>query len=250
MLQSQYVNPIELEEIELSPDNLTSLLRSVQISNDKKSISKFKHIEYREILSSGSDFVLTTDRNLIFQLDFEQPLNYKGAFESKWWLISENCSSSGNYDGPFPDLSFAARTFQLSYFIKLLDDYFERLVVSKKSIDNGLNYHFRAHSASPNIKLSGSLLFDMNNQLKEIQLFLQFNPLGSSIAIDNLQLVNSYTEDQTIVRQQAMTSYIGPNNYKITQFQDFQFSNLIPEKNQLQLPINSRKPLKPHCYEP
>ena len=160
MLHGQYSNSIELEEVELSPDNLVFMLKSIQELAQPENVSKFSHVVYREILSAGSHSVLTTDRNLIYQLDVEHPLNYSDAFESNWWLTDEKCSFSGRYKGPFPDLSFAARTFQLCYFIKLLEDYFDRLIVSKGPDKLGLSYHFRADSNISPMKISGSLLFN------------------------------------------------------------------------------------------
>ncbi|MEK9583724.1 MAG: hypothetical protein VW034_02505, partial [Flavobacteriaceae bacterium] len=77
------------------------MLKSIQELPQSESDSKFSQVVYREILSAGSHSVLTTDRNLIYQLDLEQPLNYSDAFESNWWLTDEKCSFSGRYEGPF-----------------------------------------------------------------------------------------------------------------------------------------------------
>ena len=250
MLHGQYSNSIELEEVELSPDNLVFILKSIQELPQPESVSKFSHVVYREILSAGSHSVLTTDRNLIYQLDVEHPLNYSYAFESNWWLTDEKCSFSGRYNGPFPDLSFAARTFQLSYFIKLLEDYFDRLIVSKEPDKLGLSYHFRADSNISQMKISGSLLFNHVNQLLEIQLFLRFKPLDSELSIESLHLVNTYPFNQKLSRQQAMTTYIDASNKRITQFQDFRFSEILVGADELQLPIDYKKALKPSCYEP
>jgi hypothetical protein len=250
MLHAQYSNSIELKEVELSPDNLVLMLKSMQELSFPENVSKFSQVAYREILSAGSHSVLTTDRNLIYQLDVEHPLNYSDAFESNWWLTEEKCSFSGRYNGPFPDLSFAARTFQLSYFIKLLEDYFDRLIVSKEPDKLGMNYHFKAASNISPMKISGSLLFNHENQLLEIQLFLQFKPGISNLSIESLHLVNTYVLNEKLSRQQAMTIYIDGSSKRITQFQDFRFSEVLAEADQFQLPIDSKKPLKPSCYEP
>ena len=250
MLHGQYSNSIELEEIELSPDNLVLMLKSIQELPQPESASKFSKVVYREILSAGSHSVLTTDRNLIYQLDLEQPLNYSDAFESNWWLTDEKCSFSGRYEGPFPDLSFAARTFQLSYFIKLLEDYFDRLIVSREPDKLGLNYHFKAASNISPMKISGSLLFNHENQLLEVQLFLRFKPVNSSLSIESLHLVNTYPFNEKLSRQQAMTTYIDRSSKRITQFQDFRFTEVLAGADQFQLPIDTKKPLKPSCYEP
>jgi len=250
MLHGQYSNSIELEEVELSPDNLVFMLKSIQELAQPENVSKFSHVVYREILSAGSHSVLTTDRNLIYQLDVEHPLNYSDAFESNWWLTDEKCSFSGRYTGPFPDLSFAARTFQLSYFIKLLEDYFDRLIVSKEPDQLGLSYHFRADSTISPMKISGSLLFNHESQLLEIQLFLRFRPRNSNLSIESLHLVNTYPFNEKLSRQQAMTTYIDASNNRITQFQDFRFSEVLVGADELQLPIDHKKALKPSCYEP
>jgi hypothetical protein len=250
MLQGQYANPIELEEVELSPENLVFMLKSIQARSQPENDLKYSQVAYREILSAGSHSVLTTDRNLIYQLDVEHPLNYADAFASNWWIIDEKCSFSGRYNGPFPDLSFAARTFQLSYFIKLLEDYFDRLIVSKEPDQLALNYYFKAASSISPMKISGSLLFDHENQLLEIQLFLQFKPRTPNLSIESLHLVNTYSFNEKLSRQQAMTTYIDASNKRITQFQDFRFSEVLVEANHFQLPIDSNKPLKPSCYEP
>jgi hypothetical protein len=47
-----------------------------------------------------------------------------------------------------------------------------------------------------------------------------------------------------------MTIYIDGSSKRITQFQDFRFSEVLAEADQFQLPIDSKKPLKPSCYEP
>ena len=250
MLHGQYSNSIKLEEVELSPDNLVLMLKSIQELPQPEDMSKFSRVAYREILSAGSHSVLTTDRNLIYQLDVEHPLNYSNAFETNWWLTSEKCSLSGRYNGPFPDLSFAARTFQLSYFIKLFEAYFDRLIVSKEPDKLGLNYHFKATSMISSMKISGSLLFNHENQLLEIQLFLQFMPENSNLSIESLHLVNTYPFNEKLSRQQAMTTYIDGSNKRITQFQDFRFSEVLAEADEFQLPIDSKKPFKPSCYEP
>lgn len=250
MLHGQFSNSIKLEEVELSPDNLVLMLKSIQELPQPEDMSKFSRVDYREILSAGSHSVLTTDRNLIYQLDVEHPLNYSNAFETNWWLTSEKCSLSGRYNGPFPDLSFAARTFQLSYFIKLLEDYFDRLIVSKEPDQLGLNYHFKATSMISPMKISGSLLFNHENQLLEIQLFLQFMPENSNLSIESLHLVNTYPFNEKLSRQQAMTTYIDGSNKRITQFQDFRFSEVFAGADEFQLPIDSKKPFKPSCYEP
>ena len=250
MLHGQYLNSIELEEVELSPDNLVLMLKSMQELPFSESHTKFNNVQYREILSAGTHSVLTTDRNLIYQLDVEHPLNYTGAFASNWWLTEEKCSFSGRYKGPFPDLSFAGRTFQMSYFIKLFEDYFDRLIVSKESDQRGFNYHFKATSNNSPMKISGSLLLNHENELIEIQLFLQFKPRNSNLAIESLHLVNTYVFKGRLTRQQAMTTYIDRGSKRITQFQDFRFSEVLAEADQFQLPIDIKKPLKPSCYEP
>ena len=250
MLNGQNLNSIELEEVELSPDNLVLMLKSIQEFPLPESHTKFNKVQYREILSAGSHSVLTTDRNLIYQLDSKRPLNYSDAFESNWWLTDEKCSFSGRYKGPFPDLSFASRTFQMSYFIKLFEDYFDRLIVSKELNKLGLNYHFKATSNISPLKISGSLLFNHENQLTEIQLFLQFKPGNSNLSIESLHLVNTYVFNEKLSRQQAMTTYIEGSSKRITQFQDFRFSEVLAGVDQFQLPIDSKKPLKPSCYEP
>ncbi len=250
MIHGQYLNSIELEEVELSPANLVLMLKSMQELPLPESHTAFNKVQYREILSAGSHSVLTTDRNLIYQLDLKQPLNYSDAFESNWWLSEEKCSFSGRYNGPFPDLSFAARTFQMSYFIKLFEDYFDRLIVSKEPDKQGLNYHFKAASNISPMNISGSLLFNHENQLIEIQLFLQFKPVNSNLSIESLHLVNTYIFNEKLSRQQAMTTYIDGSSKRITQFQDFRFSEVLAGADQFQLPIDSKKPLKPYCYEP
>ena len=250
MLHGQYSNSIELEEVELSPDNLVFMLKSIQELPQSESVSKFSHVAYREILSAGSHSVITTDRKLIYQLDVEHPLNYSDAFESNWWLTDEKCSYSGRYKGPFPDLSFAARTFQLSYFIKLLEDYFDRLIVSREPDKLGLSYHFRADSNISQMNISGSLLFNHENQLLEIQLFLRLKPGNSNLSIESLHIVNTYPFNEKLSRQQAMTTYVDASNKRITQFQDFRFSEVLVEADQLQLPVDHKKALKPSCYEP
>ena len=250
MLHGQYSNSIELEEVELFPDNLVFMLKSIQELSQPESLSKYSHVDYREILSAGSYSVITTDRKLIYQLDVEHPLNYSDAFESNWWLTDEKCSYSGRYKGPFPDLSFAARTFQLSYFIKLLEDYFDRLIVSREPDKLGLSYHFRADSDISQMNISGSLLFNHENQLLEIQLFLRLKPGNSNLSIESLHIVNTYPFNEKLSRQQAMTTYVDASNKRITQFQDFRFSEVLVEADQLQLPVDHKKALKPSCYEP
>jgi len=51
-------------------------------------------------------------------------------------------------------------------------------------------------------------------------------------------------------RQQAMTTYIDRSSKRITQFQDFRFTEVLAGADQFQLPIDTKKPLKPSCYEP
>ena len=100
------------------------------------------------------------------------------------------------------------------------------------------------------MKISGSLLFNHESRLLEIQLFLRFMPINSNLSIESLHLVNTYPFNEKLSRQQAMTTYIDASNNRITQFQDFRFSEVLVGVDELQLPIDHKKSLKPSCYEP
>lgn len=247
--QTSSSNVIALDEIELRPVQIRKLLKEHLVRHETNADAIFTHVRYKEILSSShGSKPLVSERELVLGLDLRQPLDYPEAFHTSFWLLSERCVSLSTYTGPFPDIDFSARTFQMSYYVTLVERFFDHLVVRQTGYEQSKRLSFYGTAQSGQMRLEGSLIFYPDGEIKQLEVQLSFAKVDTHNPLQ-LHIINTYLATGKLKSQRMKTMILGEDTI-YTQEQLFEFQERFHtiDPSFFQIPLDTSYPVKLSCY--
>lgn len=241
---------IVLDEIELRPIQILELLKEHLLTHESIEKTSFTQVKYNEVLRNSRDSTsLVSERMLVLGLDHNQPLDYPGAFHTSYWLLSERCVSFSTYSGPFPDLGFSARTFQMSYYVTLVERFFDQLIIRQTGYNESKQLSFYGVGLSNQMRLEGSLFLFPNGEIEQLEVKLSF-PKAVTYSPVQLHIKNTYLISGKLHSQHMKTVILGESStYTQEQIFEFQSRFYTADPSFFQIPIDTASPLKLSCHE-